>query len=804
MAIAKRSREAFGGPGIEPRWTHGDKEGIGTSYSASSRLWFTMWHGYVTEVYYPTVDFPQIRDLQCLMTDGATFFHDELRCREYRIERLDNMLGYAVESDDPDGRYILRKQIIADPHLPCLLQHTHVQRGPGSVETDFARLKLYVLCAPHLELGGWGNNAYVMQVAGRDVLVAHKGNTWLAMMATHPFSRCSVGYVGASDGWTDLADGFQMDWEFDRATDGNVALIGEIPISETQEFTVGVAFGNRLSRALTTLFQSLTVPFDAQRARAREQWSRADRSLLPLHEQSQDGGNLYRASHQVLLAHEDKTYQGAMIASLSIPWGEAKSDGDGLGGYHLVWVRDLVQAATALLAAGNRQTPLRSLIYLAINQLPDGGFPQNFWIDGRPYWKGIQLDEVAFPILLAHRLWREQALEEFDPYPMVLAAAGFLVRCGPATQEERWEEISGYSPSTLAVSIAALICAANFARDRRDEETAALLEEHADFLESHIENWTVTNNGTLIPGILRHFVRINPAQVGDPLPNRGVDEAIVTLNNRAPWQRVHFPAREIIDGGFLDFVRYGVRRADDPIIVDSLRVVDAVLKVDTPYGRVWRRYNHDSYGQRSDGGPFEKFGHGAGWPLLTGERGHYELAAGRDVTSYIRWLEGFATPTGLLPEQVWDRADWPEQHLCLGRPTGASVPLVWAHSEYIKLLRSARDGRVFDFIPEVAARYGSARRSRCQLKVWSFHSPSLSARPGCMLRILANSPFRLRWSLDGWRAHDDTPAKSTELGFHYVDIRLPEQAREPVQFTLYWPETGRWEGRDFSVVIAAE
>ena len=194
--------------------------------------------------------------------------------------------------------------------------------------------------------------------------------------------------------------------------------------------------------------------------------------------------------------------------------------GDGLGGYHLVWVRDLVQAATALLAAGNRQTPLRSLIYLAINQLPDGGFPQNFWIDGRPYWKGIQLDEVAFPILLAHRLWREQA-----------------------TQEARWEEIWGYSPSTLAVSIAALICAANFARDRRDEETAALLEEHADFLESHIENWTVTNNGTLVPGILRHFVRINPAQVGDPLPNRGVDEAIVTLKNRAPWQRVPLLSR---------------------------------------------------------------------------------------------------------------------------------------------------------------------------------------------------------------------------------------------------------------------
>jgi glucoamylase len=763
-----------------------------------------MWHGYVTEIYYPTVDFPQVRDLQCLVTDGETFFHDELRHLQYQIKRLDNMLGYSVESEDPDHRYTLEKQVIVDPHLPCLLQHIRVQRGRGYSERDFARLKLYVLCAPHLEVSGLGNDAYVMQSAGRDVLVAHKGSTWLAMMATHPFSRCSVGYVGKSDGWTDVAYGFQMDWQFDRATDGNVALTGEISMADTGEFTVGVAFGNRLSRALTTLFQSLTVPFDAQRARSQEQWRRADRTMLPLHEQSQDNGTLYRASHQVLLAHEDKTYQGAMIASLSIPWGEAKSDGDGLGGYHLVWVRDLVQAAMALLAAGNWQTPLRSLIYLAINQMPDGSFPQNFWIDGRPYWKGIQLDEVAFPILLAHRLWRDNALGEFDPYPMVLAAAGFLARCGPATQQERWEEASGYSPSTLAVSIAALICAANFARDRGDDETAVLLEEHADFLEANIEDWTVTNKSTLMPGIRRHFVRINPALIGDPLPDRGVDDATLTLNNRAPGQQANFFAREIVDAGFLELVRYGVRGFDDPIVVDSLKVVDSILKVDTPYGRAWRRYNHDSYGQRYDGGPFEGYGHGAAWPLLTGERGHYELAAGRDVTSYIRWLEGFATSTGLLPEQVWDRADWPEEHLWLGRPTGASVPLLWAHGEYIKLLRSVRDGRVFDHVPEVAARYLGAR-SRCRkLKVWSFLSPAAAVRPGYTLRILADALFHLRWSLDRWQNLNDTPAKPTRLGFHYVDIPVPEQAREPVRFTFYWPEAGHWEGRDFSVGIQAD
>ncbi len=804
MSTPRGDREAFGRPGIEPRWTHGDKEGVGTAYSASSRLWFTMWHGFVTEIYYPTVDFPQVRDLQCLITDGETFFHDEIRHLRYRIQRLDSMLGYRVDSEDPEGRYCLRKQVIADPHLPCLLARIRVERGPAWSEQQFARLKIYIICAPHLEVSGLDNNAFVMQAGGREVLMAQRGNSWLGLMATHPFARCSVGFVGASDGWTDLSEGYQMDWEFDRATDGNISLTGEILVSEAPEFTVGVAFGHKLSSALTTLFQSLTVPFDAQLARVKEQWSRADRTRLPLHQQSQDGGTLFRASHQILLAHEDKTYQGALIASLSIPWGEAKGDTGSLGGYHLVWVRDLVQAASALLAAGNASTPLRSLIYLAINQMPDGSFPQNFWIEGRPYWKGIQLDEVAFPIMLAHSLWRAGALEDFDPYPMVLAAGGFLVRLGPATQEERWEEISGYSPATLAACIAALICAANFARDRGDEETAVLFEEHADFLEGNVEAWTVTNQGTLVPGVRRHFVRITPSSVGDPLPDRGVGDAIVTLNNRAPEQQAKFLARDIVDPGFLELVRYGVRRFDDPVIVDSLKVVDAVLKVETPYGQVWRRYNHDSYGQRADGEPFREYGHGAAWPLLTGERGHYELAAGRDVTRYIRSIEGFATPTGLLPEQVWDRPDLPEKHLYLGRPTGAAVPLAWAHAEYLKLLRSVRDGRVFDLIPEVAGRYLGSRHRCRKLKVWSFVSPAVAIRTGHTLRILAEAAFHLRWSADGWQTVSDTPAKATRLGFHYVDVAVPQEAREPVSFTFYWPDAGRWEGRNFAVEVEQE
>ncbi len=209
--------EAFGGPGIPPRWTHAAKDGVGTAYASSSRLWFTLWNGIVTEVYYPTVDRPQLRDLQFLVTDGETFFHEEKRHLRSMTERLSHhVLGYRITNTDPEGRYSLVKEVLSDPHLPCLLVNTIL----SGEEPFLKRLRLYALCAPHLGMGGWGNNARVMEIAGRKILTAEKDGVWLALAATVPFSRLSCGYVGRSDGWTDLAVDYRMDWEFDRATDG--------------------------------------------------------------------------------------------------------------------------------------------------------------------------------------------------------------------------------------------------------------------------------------------------------------------------------------------------------------------------------------------------------------------------------------------------------------------------------------------------------------------------------------------------------------------------------------------------------
>ncbi len=345
-----------------------------------------------------------------------------------------------------------------------------------------------------------------------------------------------------------------------------------------------------------------------------------------------------RASHNVLLAHEDKTFSGAFVASASIPWGQAHGDDD-LGGYHLVWTRDMVQTATALLACGRAETARRALVYLACTQKPDGGFAQNFWVDGRPYWTGVQLDEVAFPIILAWRLWKANALGEMDIFPFVERAAGFLVQHAPITHQERWEENAGYSPSTLAAVIAGLICAAEMARAHDSEEMAVFLEEFADWIERHLEDWTVTNNGVLLPERQAPLHAHSSAGEGRGLRlRRAAARRSSTSTIVRPGTRAEFEAREIIDAGFLELVRYGVRRADDPLIMDSLKVVDAVLKRDLPQGPGWLRYNWDGYGQRADGGPFLGWGQGRVWPLLDGRtrtlrtgRGQRPRAADRDV-----------------------------------------------------------------------------------------------------------------------------------------------------------------------------
>jgi glucoamylase len=766
---------APGGPGLPPRWTRGSKEAVGTAYSTSSHVWYTVAAGILTEVFYPTIDTPQIRDLQFLVTDGASFFHDERRNTRSSVECVDDTaLGFEIVNRAENGLYTIRKTLIGAPHHDCVLMRTAFDAAPDVLRG----LRAYVLCAPHLEIGGWHNNAETLDTKAGPILVAFKGGTWMVLGATARILKRSCGYVAVNDGWTDLHDNLAMDWEYDAAYDGNIAVTAQVDLTDGP-FTVGLAFGDTRHRAITNLFQAFAQPFDEALDKFRTQWSRTSRRFaLASSLQGHSGSILFERSVNLLLAHEDKTYPGAIIAAMSIPWGASKGDEE-LGGYHLVWTRDLVQSATACLAVNDPVTALRALVYLAISQRVDGGFFQNFWIDGRPYWTGVQLDEVSFPILLAWRLYDAGALHGFPPAEMVSAACGFLIREGPTTVQERWEEAAGFSPSTLAINIAALVCGAELLDQAGDRATAEFIREYADFLEQHVEAWTVTRAGGLLADVTQHYIRINPNVDGREDPDVGD----VVLANQAPGGPFAYPARDIVDAGFLELVRYGIRDPHDPLIVDSLRVVDAVLKVETPAGPCWRRYNHDGYGQRADGRSYQEWGTGRPWPLLTGERGHYELAAGRDPVPYVRALERFAVGIGLIPEQIWDQASVPEKLLRFGGPTGSALPLMWAHAEYIKLARSAADGRPFDLIEPVRARYLKNGRDRSvRLEVWSVKRPVRKIPAGARLRVIADFPFALEWTTDDASPFATRESTATALGIWYADV-VPEPA-SPLRFML--------------------
>jgi glucoamylase len=793
---------AFGGPGLEPRWTSSKKDAVSTAYAASSRIWFTASHGTLNEIYYPTIDRPQTRDMELLFTDEETFFHEEKRDFEYDFHYIDHDApAVRVVANDLGGRYTVTKEFITDPHHPVVLMNVKVEGD----EAILSRLKCYALLAPHLDGGGAGNSARSLDIAGQRCILAWKNNVSLAFGADCGFTRSSCGYVGTSDGYQDLSAHMRMTWNFGQALDGNIALMGEIDVARHREFTIAIALGDGHHSALAGMMQTLSSPYPEHLKRFITQWHRA---LSPsrLAAVSTDGGRLARVSHNVILTHEDKTYSGAFIASASIPWGASKSDDD-LGGYHLVWTRDMCHSATAMLACGRIDTARRALVYLACTQHPDGGFAQNFWIDGTPYWSGIQLDEVAFPIMLAWRLWKVDGLGSFDIFPFVSAASAFLVRYAPVTQQERWEENAGYSPSTLAAVISALVCAADICRAHGSGELGLFLEEYADWIEAHLDAWTTTSRGVLHPDVRCHYMRIRPPAEGEPFHNPSIPPGMIHIANRAPDEKFDFEAREVVDGGFLELVRYGVRRADDPLILDTLKVIDHVLKIDTPYGPCWRRYNHDGYGQRKDGGPYIGYGQGRAWPILTGERAHFELAAGHDVSPYITAIEKFSSFGGMLPEQVWDYADLPSEGMYFGRSAGSAQPLVWAHAEYIKLLRSVADGEVFDRISVVADRYAvpanqkDKRSFTSTLEIFQLTRPISSVVQGGTLRIVDQLAFRVVYTTDNWATKSELNSRVVGRPGAFADIPTSAGQQGSIIFTLYWPEQDRWLGHNFEVSI---
>jgi glucoamylase len=792
------STEAPGAPGIEPRWTSSAKTGVGTALTRESLVWFTLSHGILNEVYYPDLDCACIRDFGLIVTGPKDYFAEEKRHAGHAIEPFETGVpAYRLTNTALDGCWRIDKRVLSDPARPVVLQEICFSALKG----DSGDYRVYALLAPHLVNAGKHNDAWIGEHAGRTILFAAGRGTVLALASSLPWRVCSAGYVGASDGWQQLYHEGRLDRGWRRAGDGNVALTGEIGFSEgVGTALLALGFGDDAGKAADAALASLDTGFEGASRRYLRGWRNWQKRLAPLDEVGAPGA--YRVSMAVLAAHLSRTTPGAAVASLSVPWGFSKGDDD-LGGYHLVWPRDLVETAGGLVAAGDLDAALTVLYYLRSLQRPDGSWPQNAWIDGRTYWNGIQMDECAFPILLADLLRRKDGLDRrgLAPFmPMIRRAASYLVANGPVTGEDRWEEDPGYSPFTLAVEIAALLAAADLFDLDGDPEAARYLRETADCWNDQVERWTYVEGTELCArlGVDGYHVRIAPP---DDASAASPKDGFVPIKNRPPCQS-SLPARQVVSPDALALVRFGLRAPDDPRILGTVRVVDATLRCPLPQGPLWYRYTDDGYGEHADGAPFDGSGQGRPWPLLAGERAHYELAAGRpdEARRLLAALEGSAGQGGLIPEQVWDGPDMPERELSRGRPSDSAMPLVWAHAEHVKLLRSLADGTVFDRPPQGVARY-IAEKTTSPLRIWRFNHKIRSLPAGKLLRIETSARARIHWSADDWTTTQDVETAENAFGVHLVDLPVADRRDGAIIFTFFWLDAGHWETIDFTVAI---
>ena len=756
--------DAFGGPGIEPTWTSSAKDAVTTALGPS-RVWATVGFGILNEIYWPATGRPQVRDLGFIVA-GRDGWVEVKRAQRYSLETPSPCVPLPRVVHEGDD-YRLELEFLPDPRRDVLLIAYTLEGGAG----------LYPLLAPHLGGDGHGNTAWVDRG-----LYAAKNSEALALLAAVPFARASAGYVGFSDGWQDFTRNGAMTCEFGRAENGNVALIGELPPGEG---VLALGFALTPNGAATLAASALAEGYAPIRARFVEGWEEwRDRLKLPRGPAGLRREALLSAA--VLKVHEDRTYPGATVASLSVPWGFAHDDA---GGYHLVWARDAVETGLALLAIGDLDGARRMLTYLAATQRPDGSWSQNFYPDGRPFWTGIQLDEVGFPILLAAKLREAGAPESGPVAAMVRAAAAYLARSGPLSPQDRWEENPGASPFTLAVEVAALVAAGDWLEGAERDYALAL----ADYWNEQIEQWTYLEDTELAHryGVTGHYVRIGPD------PSQGGLCGRVEVRNRGG---ATVPASALVGLDFLYLVRVGLRDPHDPRISDTLTVVDGELRAELPTGIAYRRYEGDGYGEHTDGSPFDGTGIGRPWPLLAGERGHGALLRADDPVPYLESMARMTGPGGLIPEQVWDADAIPERNLFPGKPSGSAMPLVWAHGEYLKLYAARASKQPIERLTAVETRYG---RQAVEAATWFWRDQApftqLPASRG--LVIEAAAPFTLHAGFDGWQETGDRDSAPLGLGMHGVRLAPDElTTHTSIQFTRRF-ESG-YEGRDWQIALA--
>lgn len=785
------NKNAPGAPGIKAKWTSSAKSGLGKSINTSSDVVFTISHGILNEVYFPREDNACLRDMGFIVTDGKEFFSEEKRDTDHDTHMIeDNIPAYEVINTCKENRYKIIKEVLVDP-----FRNTILQKISFHPQTE-GNYRLFVLVAPHLNNQGDHNTGWVGDYEGIPMLYASGGPISMAVACSSGWAKRSVGYVGTSDGWTDLKQHKEMNWQYTHAEDGNVCLTGEIDISQNRDFVLALSFGTNPAEAGFYAWSSILDGFGSAKKWYMDEW---DHWLKKLHDTE---CKYYKISAAVLRMHEAKEFPGGIIASMSIPWGNAKGDID-RGGYHLVWPRDLVETAGGFIALKSRDDALRVINYLMSTQEPDGSWPQNMWLNGEVYWPGRQTDQTALPLLLVDKCWQNRVLDEERMrryWPILKKAIGYLIRNGMYTEQDRWEEEQGYTPFTMATVVSGILVAADLADANNEKELAAYCRETADYWNGDIERRIYVTGTPLAKkyGVEGYYIRLNP-YLDIPASELG-DEKYVYLKNHYGEEGKTL-LNELVSIDALALVRSGLRSAHDPRILNTIRVIDAMLKTDTLNGTGWHRYNNDGYGEHQNGNPYDGTGIGRVWPLLSGERGHYEVAAGNieKAKVLLKAMEDFSN-NGLIPEQVWDSDDIPEKELFKGKHSGSAMPLAWAHSEYIKLSTSIQDKKVFDMPTQTYERY-VVKKTISPYTIWRFNDRCRKISKEKTLRIEVMSEAVIHWTDDNWNTVKDTHTKNTGTGVFIGDIDIRESSADHILFTFFWTGSNKWENQNFSIEI---
>jgi glucan 1,4-alpha-glucosidase len=738
---------APGAPGAPSYFDLARKDCVGTAAGTGSKVWYTVAGGVLSDVYEPTIDNTNVSTLQYIVTDGATFTDLQTRDMSYTVTADASGMSCTVTSTDAAHGFQLVTTYLTDPARDTVVMRTRLRDAPGSHST-LAALRLYARVDAHVNGNGGGgadnagaNTGVIDTSPGSPVPVIYSTNTAtnavnrdyavptymaLATDAGKQAGTASVGYAGTgSDGLSQL-DATRTLTAYDSAPDGHVTATRDVTPRHGDSVTLALGFGRTQAQSVSVATQSLRIPFPRIQAGYREGWARYDAGLR----RPASLAGAYYLSANVLKASEDKTYPGAIVASLASPWGQSVPAGVFSGGapsyfgsYREVFARDLYEAFTGLLADGDIATAQAATRFLFDRQqLRDGAMPRNSLVNGKaaPDTGGNQLDETSYPILMAYLsgLGGDNALWTGHIRP----AADYLVANGPSTGVERWEEQSGYSPSTIAAEIAGLTAAAAIAARHGDTARARVYQATADDFQRTIKAWTVTTNG---PDGPRYFIRLS--KTGDP--NAAIS---YSLGNGGPT----LDQRSVLDGGFQELVRLGELPATDPDVRASLAAWDSHIAVSTPSGTGYYRYGDsasagsaDGYGDcyqpsqtscSPSGAPWAPTGKGTGhlWPVLSGERAESDLAAGdpRGARALLQAITRFSSGVGLVPEQAWENPNLPASPygsdpatasigFTDGQAAGSASPLSWAQAQELRLIASLGTGRNVDTPAVTTARY---------------------------------------------------------------------------------------------------